>query len=306
MSILPNLEGPADLRGLDEVQLAQLAVEIRETIIGTVADDRRPPRLVARRRRADDRPPPAARIAARPDRLGHRPPGVSAQAADRPARAVRHAPPARRRRRLPAPHASRRTTSSTAGTPGRACRSPRAWPRRATCATAGADRGRRRRRGADERPVASRRSTTSASARPRCSSSLNDNEMSISPTVGALLASTSARSSCRRPGSTSKTAYDRTVERIPVVGRDRPRAVAGGCASRSSTSPSRASCSRTSGSPTSASCRATTCTPSTRRFGQALELPGPGRSSTSGRRRAAAIARPRPTRSASTARPCRR
>jgi 1-deoxy-D-xylulose-5-phosphate synthase len=35
--ILPNLQGPADLRGLDELQLAQLAVEIRETILRTVA-----------------------------------------------------------------------------------------------------------------------------------------------------------------------------------------------------------------------------------------------------------------------------
>jgi 1-deoxy-D-xylulose-5-phosphate synthase len=35
--ILPNLESPADLRGLDEIQLAQLAVEIRETIVRTVA-----------------------------------------------------------------------------------------------------------------------------------------------------------------------------------------------------------------------------------------------------------------------------
>jgi 1-deoxy-D-xylulose-5-phosphate synthase len=35
--ILPSLTGPADLRGLDEVQLAQLALEIRETIIATVA-----------------------------------------------------------------------------------------------------------------------------------------------------------------------------------------------------------------------------------------------------------------------------
>jgi len=35
--ILPTIQGPADLRGLDEIQLAQLAVEIRETIIRTVA-----------------------------------------------------------------------------------------------------------------------------------------------------------------------------------------------------------------------------------------------------------------------------
>jgi 1-deoxy-D-xylulose-5-phosphate synthase len=35
--ILPNLQTPAELRGLDELQLAQLAVEIRDTIVRTVA-----------------------------------------------------------------------------------------------------------------------------------------------------------------------------------------------------------------------------------------------------------------------------
>ena len=37
MSILTDLRGPSDLRGLGEAELAQLAAEIRETIIGTVA-----------------------------------------------------------------------------------------------------------------------------------------------------------------------------------------------------------------------------------------------------------------------------
>ena len=37
MRILPTIQDPADLRGLDEVQLAQLAVEIRDTIVQTVA-----------------------------------------------------------------------------------------------------------------------------------------------------------------------------------------------------------------------------------------------------------------------------
>ena len=37
--ILPTIQGPADLRGLDEAQLAQLAAEIRETIIATVGDE---------------------------------------------------------------------------------------------------------------------------------------------------------------------------------------------------------------------------------------------------------------------------
>src|SRR3970282_2183092 len=36
-SILERLTGPGDLRGLDEGQLAILAAELRETIIGTVA-----------------------------------------------------------------------------------------------------------------------------------------------------------------------------------------------------------------------------------------------------------------------------
>jgi len=37
VQILPTLQGPADLRGLDETQLQQLADEIRQTIISTVA-----------------------------------------------------------------------------------------------------------------------------------------------------------------------------------------------------------------------------------------------------------------------------
>ena len=37
MPILPNLQGPADLRGLSEPQLEELAQEIREEIIATVA-----------------------------------------------------------------------------------------------------------------------------------------------------------------------------------------------------------------------------------------------------------------------------
>ena len=37
MAILPRLESPADLRGLSEAQLAQVAAEIRDTIIRTVA-----------------------------------------------------------------------------------------------------------------------------------------------------------------------------------------------------------------------------------------------------------------------------
>ena len=54
---------------------------------------------------------------------------------------------------------------------------------------------------------------------------VNDNEMSISPTVGAFskYLSQIKLSSAWQHG---KSAYDRTVERIPVVGAARPRAVA--------------------------------------------------------------------------------
>lgn len=37
MSLLSELNGPADLRGMDQYQLAELAAEIRETIVRTVA-----------------------------------------------------------------------------------------------------------------------------------------------------------------------------------------------------------------------------------------------------------------------------
>ena len=37
MTILSDLQGPADLRGLDEIQLAELAAEIRQNIVETVA-----------------------------------------------------------------------------------------------------------------------------------------------------------------------------------------------------------------------------------------------------------------------------
>ena len=40
MPILDRLQGPADLRGMSEAELVQLAAEIRETIIRTVAVDR--------------------------------------------------------------------------------------------------------------------------------------------------------------------------------------------------------------------------------------------------------------------------
>ena len=217
MTILSELQGPADLRGLDAA--AARAAGRRDPRDDHLhgRHDRRPPRLVARRRRGHARAPPAARVAARPDRLGHRPPGLPAQAAHRPPRAVRDAPPARRDRRLPAPERVARTTSSTAVTPARACRSPRAWPT-----------ARDLRHGLERIAVvvgdAALMSGLSLEALNDIGHRgtqllivLNDNEMSISPTVGAFSKYLS-QIKLSPAWQQSRTAYDRAIERLPVVG----------------------------------------------------------------------------------------
>ena len=178
---------------------------------------RRPPRVVARRRRADDRAPPPARVAARPDRLGHGPPGLSAQAADRPPRGVRHAPPARWGGRLPAPirigprRVRRRTCRHRAvdrrGPGGGARPAPR--PR--------ADRGRRRRRGPDERAVA--RGAQRHRPPPDPDADRRQRQRDVDQPDGRrVLQVPRRRSSCPAPGAQGKSAYDRNVERIPIIG----------------------------------------------------------------------------------------
>ena len=190
--------------------------------------------------------------------MGHRPPGVRPQAADRPPRqaSARCASWAASAASRGAPRA--RTTCSTAATPAPASRSRRAWRSPAT------------QRGTNERIAvvvgdAALMSGMSLEAlndigqrRTRMLIVLNDNEMSISPTVGAMSQLPSRASSCRARGAARKRVYDDAVERIPFIG---PAASSGraGCASRSSTSPSPGSCSRTWASPTSGPCRATTC-----------------------------------------------
>ena len=166
MPILDRLQDPADLRGLTEPELVQLAAEIRETIIRTVAATGGHLGLVARRRRDHPRAAPAARVAARQDRVGHRAPGVRAQAADRPPGPVPHAAPDRRRRRVPAPRGVAARRDGRRPRRRRACRSPRASPPPATSATrwSGSRSSWATRRCCPG--SRSRRSTTSATARP--------------------------------------------------------------------------------------------------------------------------------------------
>ena len=135
MPILPNIQGPEDLRGLDEVQLAQLAVEIRETIVRTVAStgghlgsSLGVVELTIALHRLLESPRdrivwdtghqayPHKLLTGRFERFGTL----------RQLDGVGGFP-----RRSESP-----TTSSTVVMRGRACRSPRASPRRATCAMA--------------------------------------------------------------------------------------------------------------------------------------------------------------------------
>ena len=167
-----------------------------------------------------------------------------------------------------------------------------------------ADRRRRRRRGPDERPVA--RGAQRHRPAPDADADRPQRQRDVDQPDGrGALSKYLARSSCRRPGGKSKSAYDRTIERIPVVGQ----------------------------TALELSQRLRKSVVNFAQPGQLFEdlgityigvVPGhdlralladvpPARSSctgrsssTSGPRRAAATGRPRPTRSASTARRCRR
>ena len=103
--------------------------EIRDFLVADLLAHRRPPRPQPRRRRADPGDPPGLRLPARPGRLRHRPPGLRAQAGDRPAaglraRCARRAASAATRAR-PSPT----TTSSRTPTPRPRSATPTASPR---------------------------------------------------------------------------------------------------------------------------------------------------------------------------------
>ena len=81
--LLDTIHEPEDLKRLDASQLPALAEEIREFLVDAVVAHRRSPRPEPRRGRAHHGAAPGLRLAARRDHLGHRSPGLRAQAADR-------------------------------------------------------------------------------------------------------------------------------------------------------------------------------------------------------------------------------
>ena len=90
MAILDTLNDPgAAARDERRAELAELADELRTKMIRTVQPHRRAPGQLAGDRGAHAGAASGHGLAARPDRVGHRPPGLRAQAAHRPRRALR-------------------------------------------------------------------------------------------------------------------------------------------------------------------------------------------------------------------------
>ena len=86
MGQLDRISSPADVRRLTSQQADDLAAEIRTFLVEQVSRTGGHLGPEPRRRRADDRDAPGVRVAAGHHGVRHRPPGVRAQAADRPAR----------------------------------------------------------------------------------------------------------------------------------------------------------------------------------------------------------------------------
>ncbi len=84
---------PTTSTSLSDDQLQQLAQEVARADHRHDRRDRRPLRRQPRDLRAGDRAAQPPRLAPRQDPLGRRPPGLSAQGADRPPRPPRHDPP---------------------------------------------------------------------------------------------------------------------------------------------------------------------------------------------------------------------
>src|ERR1022692_2323075 len=96
MSVLESIRSPQDVKALTPDELPALAAEIRGFLIEAGSPKRRSSRAEPGCRGAHHRAAPGVRLPGRPDRVGHRPPVLCAQAADRPDAGLRPAAAARR------------------------------------------------------------------------------------------------------------------------------------------------------------------------------------------------------------------
>ena len=253
-----TINDPADLRELDRAPARSSSpTSCAHFVLESVSQTGGHLSSQPRHGRADHRAALRVRHAGRPHRVGRRPPDLSAQDPHRPARAHGHAAPARRHLGLPAPRRER-----VRHLRHRALVAPRSPPRSAWRSAA-------KLKGENRRAVAvigdgamtagmafEALNNAGVDATSNLLVILNDNDMSISPPVGALnryLARLMSRPASTPPRETAARrvlqARRRCCELAQARSRSTPRAWS--CPAR---------CSRSSASTTSARSTATTST----------------------------------------------